>query len=117
MLTLVAAALGGVIALLAQITLAYLQTRAGKRRKKEESEAAVRVIRFHFYASQRVLQASLETGLWWASEEGLNVAAAGEALNTLADLLPEEQWRTYTAAWRRLQGSGVFRSYPVLCGM
>ncbi len=35
---------------------------------------------------------------------GLDLAAAGESLQALAGLLPEYQWRVYTAAWRRLHG-------------
>ena len=51
-----------------------------------------------------MLRESLETGFWWSGAAGLDLAAAGEALPTLADLLPEEEWRIYTAAWRRLRG-------------
>ena len=57
------------------------------------------MIRFHFYAAQHVLKESLQTGLWWSAEAGLDVADAGEALK-VGCLLPEEQWRIYTAAWR-----------------
>ena len=51
-----------------------------------------------------MLKQSLETHRWWSGVAGLDVAAAGEDLKELADRLPEEQWRIYTAAWRRLQG-------------
>jgi hypothetical protein len=51
-----------------------------------------------------VLKAALETGLWWPGPAGLDLASAGESLQMLAGLLPETQWRIYTAAWRRLHG-------------
>jgi hypothetical protein len=104
MLTLLAVVIGGVITLLAQIALERLNESRKKRRKDEQSRAAVRVIRFHFFAAEHVLKRCLETGFWWSSAAGINVAAAGEALDTLAELLPEEQWRIYTGAWRRLRG-------------
>ncbi len=104
MLTLVAVVLGGVITILAQIVLDYLRGKSQKRREQDKIKAAVRVIRLYFYAAQHVLRESLETGFWWSGAAGLDVAAAGEALPTLADLLPEEECRIYTAAWRRLRG-------------
>ena len=104
MLNFVGVVLGAVITILGQLTLKEMQARTRKRKKQAQIKAAVRVIRFHFYAAQHVLKESLETGLWWSAEAGLDVAAAGEALQKLARLLPEEQWRIYTAAWRRLRG-------------
>ena len=52
MVTLIATVLGAVIAMLAQITQDDLRARAWKRRKDDLSKAAVRVIRFHFFAAQ-----------------------------------------------------------------
>jgi hypothetical protein len=104
MLTLVAVVLGGLITMLAQVTLDYLRGKSQKRKEQDEIKTAIRVIRFYFYAAQHVLRESLQTGLWWSGEAGLDVAAAGETLPTLANLLPENQWRLYTAAWRRLRG-------------
>ena len=104
MVTLVAVVVGGILAMLAQIVLDGLRTRAEKAARRDEIRAAVRAIRFHFYAAQHVLKAALESGLWWSGAAGLDLAAAGESLPTLAGLLPEHQWRVYTAAWRRLHG-------------
>jgi hypothetical protein len=87
-----------------QVTLDYLRGKSQKRKEQDEIKTAIRVIRFYFYAAQHVLRESLQTGLWWSGEAGLDVAAAGETLPTLANLLPEDQWRLYTAAWRRLRG-------------
>ena len=98
MLTLLAVVVGGVITLLAQIALERLKESRKKRRKNEQSRAAVRVIRFHFFAAEHVLKRCLETGFWWSSAAGLNVAAAGEALDTSRRARPEEQWRIYTGA-------------------
>ena len=51
MLTLVAVVLGGVITMLAQITLDYLRGKAQKRRERDEIKAAVRLIRLYFYSA------------------------------------------------------------------
>jgi hypothetical protein len=104
MVTLVAVVVGGVITMLAQIVLDSVRARAQRAARRDEIRAAVRVIRFHFYAAQHVLKAALETGLWWSGAAGLDLAAAGESLQMLAGLLPEQQWRIYTAASRRLHG-------------
>jgi hypothetical protein len=102
LITFAAVVLGGVISILSQVTLDSVRQRSHKREKEAESQAAIRVIRFHFYAAQHVLKESLETGRWWSGPAGLDVAVAGEDLNRLAGLLPDEEWRIYTAAWRRL---------------
>ena len=104
MVTLVAVVVGAVITMLAQIVLDGLRARAQKAARGDEIRAAIRVIRFHFYAAEHVLKAALESGLWWSGVAGLDLAAAGESLRVLAGLLPEHQWRVYTAAWRRLHG-------------
>jgi hypothetical protein len=103
MLTLAAVLLGGVITILSQVTLDAMRQKAQKHVKQAESQAAIRVIRFHFYAAQHVLRESLEAGRWWSGTAGLDIAAAGEDLHMLASRLPEEEWRIYTAAWRRLR--------------
>ena len=100
MVTLVAVVVGAVITMLAQIVLDGLRARAQKAARRDEIRAAIRVIRFHFYAAQHLLKAALESGLWWSGAAGLDLAAAGESLQVLAGLLPEDQWRVYTAAWR-----------------
>ena len=64
MVTLVAVVVGGVLTMLAQIVLDGLRARAEKTARRDEIRAAVRVIRFHFYAAQHVLKAALESGLW-----------------------------------------------------
>ena len=84
MVTLVAVVVGGILAMLAQIVLDGLRTRAEKAARRDEIRAAVRAIRFHFYAAQHVLKAALESGLWWSGAAGLDLAAAGESLPTLA---------------------------------
>ncbi len=104
MVTLVAVVVGAVITMLAQIVLDGFRARAQKAARGDEIRAAIRVIRFHFYAAEHVLKAALESGLWWSGVAGLDLAAAGESLQVLAGLLPEHQWRVYTAAWRRLHG-------------
>ena len=100
--TFVAVVLGGVISVLSQVTLDTTRARAEARRKSKEINAAIRVVRFTFYSAEYVLKEALETGRWWSPADELSVAAAGEDLHTLATMLPEEHWRIYTAAWRRL---------------
>jgi hypothetical protein len=51
-----------------------------------------------FFAAQHVLKQSLETRRSWSEVAGLDVAAAGEDLKELANRLPEDEWRIYTAA-------------------
>ena len=79
MVTLVAVVVGGILAMLAQIVLDGLRTRAEKAARRDEIRAAVRAIRFHFYAAQHVLKAALESGLWWSGAAGLDLAAAENA--------------------------------------
>ena len=100
--TFIAVVLGGVISVLSQVTLDTTRARAEARRKSKEINAAIRVVRFTFYSAEYVLKEALETGRWWSPADELSVAAAGEDLRTLATVLPEEHWRIYSAAWRRL---------------
>jgi hypothetical protein len=100
--TFVAVVLGGVISILSQVALDVTRARAQARKNRKEIMTAVRVIRFMLYSAQHVLKEALETGRWWSPSDELNVAAAGEDLRALAELLPEEHWRIYTASWRRL---------------
>lgn len=71
MVTLAAVVIGGILTLLAQVVLDGLRARAEKAARRDEIRAAVRVIRFHFYAAQHVLKAALEPGLWWSGAAGL----------------------------------------------
>lgn len=101
--TLIAVVLGGVISVLSQVTLDATRARAQARTERQEITTAIRVIRFTFYSAEHVLREALETGRWWSPSDELNVAAAGEDLRALAATLPEEHWRIYTGAWRRLR--------------
>lgn len=101
--TLAAVVLGGMISIVSQLTLDGMRNRAIEKAKQKEAQAAVRVIRFHFYAAEQVLKEALETGRWWARPVDLDLGAAGEDLQFLANLLPESEWRIYTGAWRRLR--------------
>lgn len=107
--TLAAVLLGGLITIVSQLTLDGMRNRALEKAKQKETRAAVRVIRFHFYAAQHVLREALETGFWWTQPVDLDLGAAGEDLQLLANLLPEPEWRIYTGAWRRLRD--VIRRY------
>jgi hypothetical protein len=110
--TFVAVVLGGVISVLSQVALDVTRARAQARKNRKEIMTAVRVIRFMLYSAQHMLREALETGRWWSPSDELNVAAAGEDLRALAELLPEEHWRIYTGAARAGSSRPCRPSWP-----
>jgi hypothetical protein len=108
--------LGGAISLLTSTGTTLLLAFLGRTGRRRQVKTRIRVIRFKLYAAQQELKSALESGTWWAPEADPILATAGEDLDALADLLPEEPWRTYTAAWRRLREcilrSSIARAAP-----